>query len=141
MLNPRFYSRSSLTNEDLKLEITTEFRSIYLQVNDASNEIFKISPPFLFPFFSVGGFKIELQEGHAIFLIGRVLDSGGHMFGEVIFEGNSYKYFYKFKNYKTTGLVKLFPDGLPACLSPKSIILISYFAIWLNAYNADYRNS
>ena len=141
MLNPLFYSQSNLTSKELKLEIITKFRSIQLHVTGTSKESLEISPPFLFPFFSVGEFEVSLEEGRAILTIGRGLDRAGHMFGKVIFEGNDYRYFYKFSKYRTSGLTRLFPDGLPACLSRKSIIVISYLAIWLNAYNADYRNS
>lgn len=141
MLNPFFYSKSSLKNEILELEIVSKFRTVVMRSKVESIGVPSISPPLLFPFFSVGTFKVSLEEGRSHLTIGRELDKNGEMYGKVIFADHDYRYLYKFTRYRGIGLAKLFPDGLPSCWSMNSIAIISFLVIWLNAYNADYRNS
>lgn len=135
-LNPFFYSHGSLIEGQKRYSISSRFRKVKISTEAEPGRLLVVSVPFLFPFFSIGMFSINLPEGQILFEIGRCFEKDGLMYGSIYKDKYKYRYYYKFGSYKNLK-TNMFIDGLPRNLSLDSLLIILFIAVWLNAYNAD----
>ncbi len=119
---------------NINLSIIHCFRSIDIQ-DEKLISSYIVTPPKLFPFFSIGDFKIDFPEGQMIIRIPR--DSNKITYGKFLFVGKEYRYMYKQFYYKSDVFLDMFPDSLPEKLSNQSCLALTLFCLWLNAYNAS----
>jgi hypothetical protein len=134
----RFFNQSYCSDakieNNLNLSIVHKFKSIEIY-DEKLISSYLVIPPKLFPFFSIGDFKIDFPEGQMIITIPR--DSDKISYGRILFSGKEYRYMYKQFYYKSDVFLNMFPDSLPEILSKRSGSALMLFCLWLNAYNAS----
>ena len=139
--NPFFYSDSTFNNTKTSLKITSRNRRVIISdLSDIENKI-SVKSPILFPLLTTGKFSFILPDGKISFEIGRSLNHDGSMYGLIHFQGLIYRFYYKFKEYESNDKANMFPDGTPLNLSMESMMKVTFFALWLNAYNASFQHS
>lgn len=140
-LNPFFYSDATFNNGETFLKIISRNRRVimYDLLNGKNGIPFKV--PILFPILTIGKFSFILPDGKISFEIGRSLNHDGSMYGLIYFQGLTYKFFYKFREYESNDKMDMFPDGVPQNLSMESMMKVTFFALWINAYNASFQHS